>query len=145
MDEAASLLHAAEMASWKHRLADIEDQLKQQKDDNEELVKQTKRLSEQGKKDQEELDRLMKLMSENEVQSKRELAAAVANVKKAVEDSASQAARDAEIIVQLKATIDERQLQMKKDQEERQQLQRQTIEGGSYQHILSTHSVNVTY
>ena len=141
MDEAASLLHAAEVASWKHRLTDMEDLLKQQKDDNEKLLKQIKQLQEQGRKDQEEVERLMKLMNENELQSKRELAAAMANVKKAVEDGSSQAARDAEIIAQLKATIEERQLQMKKDQEERQrqakkdqdtitELQRQMIEGG---------------
>ena len=132
-------------------------------------MKQTKLLQEQGKKDQLEIERLTKVMSENELQSKRELAAAMANVKKAVEDGASQAARDAEIIAQLKATIEERQLQMKKDQEERQRqakadqdtivdLQRRMIEGGyscslllKYPHnlpyppILSTHPINTTY
>ena len=132
-------------------------------------MKQTKLLQEQGKKDQLEIERLTKLMSENELQSKRELAAAMANVKKAVEDGASQAARDAEIIAQLKATMEERQLQMKKDQEERQRqakadqdtivdLQRRMIEGGyscslllkylynlPYSPILSTHPLNSSY
>ena len=79
-------------------------------------------------------------MSENELKSKRELAAAQAVGKKAVEDGASQAARDADIITQLRATIEERQVQAKKEQEERKaqakkdqdaitEFQRRMIEG----------------